>query len=202
MEGSLLRILFWGEAAPPCDDRLETSAWERGHHDWRQARTDITETLDEGYQFEGSAEFDSGPHTGIITSITDADNVTIKASGNNLQFSLNGSDWTNITTNAQTINANFTNLQIRTNLELSNRTISRTITLEATPSNSAFQNIIGTIDYTSTINNVSLSASKDIDEVIEAGSTGAEYSFDVSYENLKSIAISVKRNKKQLKNVS
>ena len=149
----------------------------------------ITETLDEGYQFEGSAEFDSGPHTGIITSITDADNVTIKASGNNLQFSLNGSDWTNITTNAQTINANFTNLQIRTNLELSNRTISRTITLEATPSNSAFQNIIGTIDYTSTINNVSLSASKDIDEVIEAGSTGAEYSFDVSYENLKSIAI-------------
>jgi len=149
----------------------------------------ITETLDEGYQFEGSSEFDSGSHTGIITSITDTDNVTIKASGNNLQFSLNGSDWTNITTNAQTINANFTNLQIRTNLGLSNRTISRTITLEATPSNNAFQNITKTINYTSTINNVALSASKDIDEVIEAGSTGAEYSFDVSYENLKSIAI-------------
>lgn len=149
----------------------------------------ITETLDEGYQFEGSAEFDSGSHTGIITSITDADNVTIKASGNNLQFSLNGSDWTNITTSAQTISSNFTNLQIRTKLGLSNRTISRTITLEATPTNTAFQNITKTINYTSTINNVSLSASKDIDEVIEAGSLGAEYSFDVSYENLKAILI-------------
>lgn len=151
--------------------------------------SNISEELDEGYTFEGSSEYDSSPHIGVITSITEAQNVTIQASGNNLQYSINGTDWIDIATAPKTITENFTNLQIRTRLGLSSRTISRTITLIASPINDAFLNIEKTITYNSTINNVTLTASKDVDEVIEEGSVGSEYSFDISYEHLKSIVI-------------
>ena len=80
-------------------------------------------------------------------------------------------------------------MQVRTKIGLSNRTLNRTITLVASPTNTAFQNITKVINYTSVINNVSISASKDIDEVIEQGQSGSEYSFTVNYENLKSIVI-------------
>ena len=55
--------------------------------------SNISEELDEGYAFEGSVDYDSSPHVGVITSITEAQNVTIQASGNNLQYSVNGTDW-------------------------------------------------------------------------------------------------------------
>ena len=50
--------------------------------------------------------------------------------------------------------------------------------------------MIKTITYTSTINNVTISANKNISEEVEEGKPGKLYSFEIAYENLKSIEIS------------
>ena len=149
----------------------------------------ITEEVDEGYASNGATEYDASVHSGVITGISEAESVTIKSNGNNIQYSMDGTIWVDVTTSIKTISSDFTNLQLRIKPGLSSSTFSRVITLEANPTNDAFVSIVNTVTFSVTINDVSISATKDIDEVVEEGSVGQLFSFDITYLNLKSIEI-------------
>ena len=155
------------------------------------AITSVSEELDEEYVFGGSQQTDSKAHTNVIKNIVEATNVSISADEDNIQYSVDGTSWYDVAVDSnQTISENFANLQLRTKPGLQSQLLTRIVTLTANPVNTAYKSLVKTITYTSTINNVTISANKNISEEVEEGKPGKLYSFEIAYENLKSIEIS------------
>ena len=117
--------------------------------------------------------------------------VSIQADGSGLQYSMNGTDWSDLTTSVSTISSNFTNLQLRVKTGLSAGTYNRAITLVATPENSQYVSLDKVITYSVVVNNVALSASGTISEELEEGATGSVHEIEISHENIKTINVDV-----------
>ena len=151
--------------------------------------TTISDTLDEGYTNGDFTIFDAERHEGVITSATGVEKVSIQADASGLQYSMNGTDWVDLTTSPKTITANFTDLQLRVKEGLNAGTHNRVVTLTATPENPQFISLTKNINYNITVNPVSISASKTITEEVEEGQSGSIHSFDISFQNLEGIGV-------------
>ena len=149
----------------------------------------ITDVLDEGYINTDATAFDAEAHTSIIADTNGVNEITMQSDGNGLEYSMNGSSWSDLGTSVKTISSDFTNLQLRVKTGLTSGTYNRVITFNAKPTNPAFISLNKVLSYNITVNNVSLSASDTITQEVEEGAEGSLHNFTISFENLSGIEV-------------
>ena len=150
--------------------------------------SEIADELDVGYINTDATEYDAENHSSIITKADEVQSINISANGNGIEFSIDGTNWFEITSTGQDITSDFTSLQLRVKVARTS-SFTRAIKFIATPVNSAYVAIEKNLNYVVTINNATISASANFTEELEEGSEGGMFSFNISFQNLKGIGL-------------
>jgi len=152
------------------------------------AVSDISDELDIGYANTDATEYDAEEHYPVIGTATGVQSVDISADGTGLEYTIDGSNWTELTTTTQSITSNFTNLKLRVKVGRT-ANFTRSIKLIANPENTAFVTIEKLINYSVVINNVTISASANLTEELEEGSEGLVHTFNIEFQNVGGVGV-------------
>ena len=125
----------------------------------------------------------------VITEATEIASVAITINNDNhVEYSLDGTNWSLLSSTATTITDNFTNLQLRTKTGLS-ADLTSTISFVATGNNATI--ISKTLSYATTIGSYSISLSSNRTEDVEENAEGSTQEFTITHTGLNNIDVAL-----------